>query len=138
GRRGERPCGTRPGRTSGGRGGAAPGEGPRAGAARRRPPRPPGGGGRSRGGRGPRHPPRRPPEPRARMLIGEVVGRLWASRQAATLGGQKLLLVRPLAGPDRGPLAPRNRLGVAGGGLDPRPGHRRIVAPPTRRPRTPR
>ena len=30
------------------------------------------------------------------MVIGEVVGRLWASRQAGTLAGQKLLLVRPL------------------------------------------
>jgi microcompartment protein CcmK/EutM len=30
------------------------------------------------------------------MLIGEVVGRLWASRQADRLAGQKLLLIRPL------------------------------------------
>jgi ethanolamine utilization protein EutN len=31
------------------------------------------------------------------MLIGDVVGRLWASRQASGLAGEKLLLVRPVA-----------------------------------------
>ena len=36
------------------------------------------------------------------MVIGEVVGRLWASRQAETLSGQKLLLVRPLGARSRG------------------------------------
>ena len=29
------------------------------------------------------------------MILGRVVGRLWASRQAAGLAGRKLLLVRP-------------------------------------------
>ena len=62
------------------------------------------------------------------MLIGEVVGRLWASRQAATLSGQKLLLVRPLAGKDGGALAGRDRLVVAVDGLDAGPGDRVIVA----------
>jgi microcompartment protein CcmK/EutM len=28
------------------------------------------------------------------VLLGRVVGRLWAARQASTLGGRKLLLVR--------------------------------------------
>jgi ethanolamine utilization protein EutN len=36
------------------------------------------------------------------MLIGEVVGRLWASRQADGLAGRKLLLVRPLSGDGNG------------------------------------
>src|SRR4029077_6181809 len=50
--------------------------------------------------RRPRRAKRRPgaPEPaRQLMLIGEVVGRLWASRQAEGLAGRKLLLVRPIA-----------------------------------------
>jgi len=29
------------------------------------------------------------------VLLGRVVGRLWAARQASTLGGRKLLLVQP-------------------------------------------
>jgi ethanolamine utilization protein EutN len=58
------------------------------------------------------------------MLIGEVVGRLWASRQATTLSGQKLLLVKPLSGPPR--------LIVAVDGLDAGPGDRVIVAHGTR------
>jgi ethanolamine utilization protein EutN len=66
------------------------------------------------------------------MLIGEVVGRLWATRQAATLSGQKLLLVRPLAGKDAGALAASRRLVVAVDGLDAGPGDRVIVAHGTR------
>jgi ethanolamine utilization protein EutN len=68
------------------------------------------------------------------MLIGEVVGRLWASRQAATLGGQKLLLVRPLVVTERGrgAPAPGERLVVAVDGLDAGPGDRVIVAHGTR------
>jgi len=62
------------------------------------------------------------------MLIGEVVGRLWASRQAGTLAGQKLLLVRPLAGRDGDTLALRDRLVVAVDGLAAGPGDRVIVA----------
>lgn len=62
------------------------------------------------------------------MLIGEVVGRLWASRQAATLGGQKLLLVRPLDAAG----APGRRLVVAVDGLDAGPGDRVLVAHGTR------
>jgi ethanolamine utilization protein EutN len=65
------------------------------------------------------------------MIIGEVVGRLWASRQAETLGGRKMLLVRPLRG--RGePLAETERLVVAVDGLDAGPGDRVIVAHGTR------
>jgi len=60
------------------------------------------------------------------MIIGEVVGRLWASRQAETLAGHKLLLVRPLAGRER--LAETDRLVVAVDGLDAGPGDRVIVA----------
>jgi len=60
------------------------------------------------------------------MIIGEVVGRLWASRQAETLAGRKLLLVRPLAGRER--LAETDRLVVAVDGLDAGPGDRVIVA----------
>jgi microcompartment protein CcmK/EutM len=57
------------------------------------------------------------------MVIGEVVGRLWASRQAGSLAGQKLLLVRSLdaAGPTR-------RLIVAVDALDAGPGDRVILA----------
>jgi ethanolamine utilization protein EutN len=57
------------------------------------------------------------------MVIGEVVGRLWASRQAGTLAGQKLLLVRPLAATTQGA-----RLIVAIDALDAGPGDRVIVA----------
>ncbi|HTA21016.1 MAG TPA: EutN/CcmL family microcompartment protein [Polyangia bacterium] len=57
------------------------------------------------------------------MVIGEVVGRLWASRQAGTLSGQKLLLVRPLTATGRG-----TRLIVAVDALDAGPGDRVIVA----------
>jgi ethanolamine utilization protein EutN len=69
------------------------------------------------------------------MLIGEVVGRLWASRQAETLGGQKLLLIRPLAagsGTADDATAPTARLVVAVDGLDAGPGDRVIVAHGTR------
>ena len=65
------------------------------------------------------------------MIIGEVVGRLWASRQAETLGGQKLLLVRPLRGRSE-PLAETECLVVAVDGLDAGPGDRVIVAHGTR------
>jgi len=54
------------------------------------------------------------------VLLGRVVGRLWAARQASTLGGRKLLLVRPEFGP--------KRLVVAVDGLDAGPGDRVIVA----------
>ncbi len=64
------------------------------------------------------------------MLLGRVVGRLWAARQADTLGGRKLLLVRPdNAGSAReGGGPPTNRLIVAVDGLDAGPGDRVIVA----------
>ncbi|HVT09398.1 MAG TPA: EutN/CcmL family microcompartment protein [Polyangia bacterium] len=65
------------------------------------------------------------------MLLGRVVGRLWAARQADTLGGRKLLLVRPdTAGSarDSGAGAPTDRLIVAVDGLDAGPGDRVIVA----------
>jgi ethanolamine utilization protein EutN len=61
------------------------------------------------------------------MLIGEVVGRLWASRQAETLGGRKLLLVRPLRSAGTG-TAPTDRLVVAVDGLAAGPGDRVLVA----------
>ena len=57
------------------------------------------------------------------MVIGEVVGRLWASRQAATMAGHKLLLVRSLGA--RGAAA---RLVIALDALDAGPGDRVIVA----------
>jgi ethanolamine utilization protein EutN len=57
------------------------------------------------------------------MVIGEVVGRLWASRQAQTLSGQKLLLVRPLTVTGKGA-----RLLVAVDALDAGPGDRVLVA----------
>jgi ethanolamine utilization protein EutN len=58
------------------------------------------------------------------MFVGEVVGRLWASRRAEALDGRKLLLVRPLAaGGKRG-----DRLIVAVDGLDAGPGDRVLVA----------
>jgi ethanolamine utilization protein EutN len=58
------------------------------------------------------------------MLIGQVVGRLWASRQAETLAGRKLLLVRPLTAAGR----LSDRLVVAVDGLHAGPGDRVIVA----------
>lgn len=57
------------------------------------------------------------------MVIGEVVGRLWASRQAGTLAGQKLLLVRPLEATGRSA-----RVLVAVDALDAGPGDRVLVA----------
>jgi ethanolamine utilization protein EutN len=57
------------------------------------------------------------------MVIGEVVGRLWASRQAGSLSGQKLLLVRPLRASGAG-----TRLIVAVDQLDAGPGDRVLVA----------
>jgi len=60
------------------------------------------------------------------MVIGEVVGRLWASRQAAALDGQKLLLVRPLGASARSSRGAR--LIVAVDALDAGPGDRVIVA----------
>jgi ethanolamine utilization protein EutN len=58
------------------------------------------------------------------MILGRVVGRLWASRQAAGLGGRKLLLVRPetAAGQESA------RLIVAVDGLAAGPGDRVVVA----------
>lgn len=58
------------------------------------------------------------------MLIGEVVGRLWASRQAAGLAGHKLLLVRPETASGR----PASRLVVAVDHLGAGTGERVIVA----------
>jgi ethanolamine utilization protein EutN len=73
------------------------------------------------------------------MLIGEVVGRLWASRQADGLAGRKLLLVRPLSGNGEGAddatgaggnaaRGGRPGLIVAVDGLGAGPGERVIVA----------
>ena len=68
------------------------------------------------------------------MLIGEVIGRLWASRQADGLAGRKLLLVRPLGFAGRGggglpgvPVSSRGLI-VAVDGLGAGPGERVIVA----------
>jgi ethanolamine utilization protein EutN len=63
------------------------------------------------------------------MLIGEVIGRLWASRQADGLAGRKLLLVRPIGLPGSG-ARPRSggALVVAVDGLGAGPGERVIVA----------
>ena len=58
------------------------------------------------------------------MLMGQVVGRLWASRQAGGLGGRKLLLVRPETASGK----PATRLIVAVDGLDAGPGDRVLVA----------
>jgi ethanolamine utilization protein EutN len=58
------------------------------------------------------------------MLLGRVVGRLWASRQAGGLNGRKLLLVRP----ERSGGGESTRLVVAIDGLDAGPGDRVIVA----------
>lgn len=57
------------------------------------------------------------------MFVGEVVGRLWASRQAGSLSGQKLLLVRPL-----GKSGPGASLIVAVDALSAGPGDRVLVA----------
>jgi ethanolamine utilization protein EutN len=63
------------------------------------------------------------------MLIGEVVGRLWASRQAEGLGGRKMLLIRPLTIQGGGAGAgPASGLVVAVDGLGAGPGERVIVA----------
>ena len=64
------------------------------------------------------------------MIIGEVIGRLWASRQADSLAGRKLLLVRPLRAGNGG--SESGRLVVAVDGLDAGPGDRVIVAHGTR------
>ena len=63
------------------------------------------------------------------MLLGRVVGRLWAARQASTLGGRKLLLVRAesVSSARSGGEGP-GRLVVAVDGLDAGPGDRVIVA----------
>jgi ethanolamine utilization protein EutN len=58
------------------------------------------------------------------MLMGRVVGRLWAVRQAAGLDGRKLLLIRP----ETASGAATTRLIVAVDGLDAGPGDRVIVA----------
>jgi len=58
------------------------------------------------------------------MLMGRVVGRLWAARKAAGLEGRKLLLVRP----ETASGAESPRLIVAVDGLDAGPGDRVIVA----------
>ena len=58
------------------------------------------------------------------MVMGRVVGRLWASRQAAGLGGRKLLLVRPETASGQ----ETARLIVAVDGLDAGPGDRVLVA----------
>jgi ethanolamine utilization protein EutN len=57
------------------------------------------------------------------VLLGRVVGRLWAARQADGLSGRKLLLIRPES--VSGETA---RLVVAVDGLDAGPGDRVIVA----------
>jgi ethanolamine utilization protein EutN len=58
------------------------------------------------------------------MLLGRVVGRLWAARQAGGLAGRKLLLVRP----ETASGGTGDRLVVAVDGLDAGPGDRVIVA----------
>jgi microcompartment protein CcmK/EutM len=58
------------------------------------------------------------------MLMGRVVGRLWAARKAAGLDGQKLLLIRPETA--RG--TDSTRLIVAVDSLDAGPGDLVIVA----------
>jgi len=62
------------------------------------------------------------------MLLGRVVGRLWAARQAGSLAGRKLLLVRP----ETASGAETARLVVAVDGLDAGPGDRVMVAHGTR------
>jgi ethanolamine utilization protein EutN len=58
------------------------------------------------------------------MFLGRVVGRLWASRQAAGLAGRKLLLVRP----ETATGGQSARLVIAVDGLAAGPGDRVIVA----------
>jgi len=58
------------------------------------------------------------------VLLGRVVGRLWAARQAQGLGGRKLLLVRPELATGRD----ADRLVVAVDGLHAGPGDRVIIA----------
>jgi ethanolamine utilization protein EutN len=58
------------------------------------------------------------------MFMGRVVGRLWAARQAASLAGRKLLLVRP----ETASGGQTSRLVIAVDGLDAGPGDRVIVA----------
>jgi len=58
------------------------------------------------------------------MILGRVVGRLWATRQAAGLAGRKLLLVRP----DTAIGQSGGRLIVAVDGLAAGPGDRVLVA----------
>ena len=60
------------------------------------------------------------------MLIGDVVGRLWAAQTAAGLPGQTLLLVRPLTA--SGVPGGSRRLVVAVDRLGAGPGERVIVA----------
>jgi ethanolamine utilization protein EutN len=64
------------------------------------------------------------------VLLGRVVGRLWAARQASTLNGHKLLLVRPESASSARPGGPESpgRLIVAVDGLHAGPGDRVIVA----------
>lgn len=62
------------------------------------------------------------------MLIGEVIGRLWASRQAGGLAGRKLVLVRPIVSAAGGTHAAGRGLIVAVDGLGAGPGERVIVA----------
>jgi ethanolamine utilization protein EutN len=63
------------------------------------------------------------------VLLGRVVGRLWAARQASTLSGRKLLLVRvDNASSARGKAESPGRLVVAVDGLHAGPGDRVIVA----------
>jgi ethanolamine utilization protein EutN len=58
------------------------------------------------------------------MLMGRVVGRLWAARKAAGLDGRKLLLIRP----ETASGVETTRLIVAVDDLDAGPGDRVIVA----------
>jgi ethanolamine utilization protein EutN len=62
------------------------------------------------------------------MFVGEVVGRIWASRQAETLEGVKLLLVRPLVAEGSAGARPGDRLIVAVDALAAGPGDRVLVA----------
>jgi ethanolamine utilization protein EutN len=58
------------------------------------------------------------------VLLGRVVGRLWAARRAEGLAGRKLLLVQP----ETAAGSASNRLVVAVDGLHAGPGDRVIVA----------
>jgi len=64
------------------------------------------------------------------VLLGRVVGRLWAARQASTLGGRKLLLVQAESASSAasGGAELPGRLIVAVDGLHAGPGDRVIVA----------